>query len=771
MAKAVNSSLRFRLFKSKGLQECEHKAGCRFLLHAFLSLTIFSIQSLLPALADEPAKTSQASACGKDPEKTLDPLSEPRIVMKHDALMYVLDETGMIPGSGNSAYGLYRDDTRTLSKLRYVINGQAPELLSKDIKGFSGTFVYGVRQQKKDADRSIVLRREVAMYQGVSERVTITNFSAQEIEVAVAICTGADFKDMFEVRGFQSKEKPRAIDTTVGAYLRYGYAADSSYTELKVSSQPEAVMSPGGFNWRIRLAPGQSRTSELTITSLTSASSVMEKESQSWTYDARLEHANESFQKWFSGCAQISTDNASFNKMLDQAYLDLYMLRQPVKGGTALTAGLPWYAVPFGRDQAITGLQTVLFMPSTSREILLMLAAYQGTKTNKETDEAPGKIMHELRTGELATRGIVPFHPYYGTIDATPLWVMLLYKYLQNTGDAATVRSLLPNLDRAISYLLDASSKGFLAYGGEGALANQCWKDSGNSMMYSNGQLAKAPIAACEVQGYLYKAFKDASNIYKLVGRSQKSDELETRAEKLKAEFNEKFWMPQKNYYAMALSAADKQCDVVASNPGQLLLSGIVAAHKTDAVCKTLMENQLFSGWGVRTLSAKETSYNPVSYHNGSIWPHDNAMIAYGLASSNHRADAARIFSNLFDAGVAFGDGRLPELFCGFQREKNAPPVSYPVSCVPQAWACGCLFQMLEACTGIDVDGANGRVSLNGAFVPSFISNINIKSLPTGTGTADLELKRIEGGISVSRFRAKGPAKLHVQGGEQSPAR
>ena len=747
------------------------RAACKLLLFAILSQIIFWSQTSLPCFSEESAKTSQASACGKDPEKTLDPLSEPRIVMKHDALMYVLDETGMIPGVNNSAYGLYRDDTRTLSKLRYVINGQAPELLSKDIKGFSGTFVYGIRRQKKDADRSIVLRREVAMYQGVSERVTITNYSGNDIEVAAAICTGADFKDMFEVRGFQSKEKPRALDTTVGAYLRYGYKTDSSYTELKVSSQPEAVMSPGGFNWRIQLAPGQSRTFELTITSLTSASSVMEKESQTWSYDARLQHANESFQKWFSGCAQISTDNDNFNKMLNQAYLDLYVLRQPVKGGTALTAGLPWYAVPFGRDQAITGLQTVLFMPSTAKEILLMFASYQGTKTVKETDEAPGKIMHELRTGELATKGVVPFHPYYGTIDATPLWVMLLHKYLQNTGDFVTVRSLLPNLDRAVSYLLDASSKGFLSYGGEGALANQCWKDSGNSMMYSNGQLAQPPIAACEVQGYLYKALKDASAIFMLVGNSQKCAQLETRAEKLKADFNEKFWMKEKNYYAMAISAGGKQCDVVSSNPGQLLLSGIVSDDKEEAVCKTLMDKQLFSGWGVRTLSDKEISYNPVSYHNGSIWPHDNAMIAYGLAFCKHKEDAARIFSNLFDAGIAFGDNRLPELFCGFYREKNAPPVSYPVSCVPQAWASGCLFQMLEACTGIDVDGASGSVSLKGAFVPNFINNVYIKSLSTGSGTADIELKRIEGGISVSRFRAKGPVKLRVQGNGQLPER
>ncbi|HIA51965.1 MAG TPA: hypothetical protein EYN91_07775 [Candidatus Melainabacteria bacterium] len=731
--------------------------------------TFFAFQQ--PAVLADALQTgqasvqAQASACGKDPEKTIDPLGEPRVVMKHDALMYVLDETGMIPGGNNSAYGLYRDDTRTLSKLRYVLNGQAPELLSKDVKGFAATFIYGIRQNKKDADRSIVLRRDVAMYQGISERITVTNYSPEELNAVVSICTNADFKDMFEVRGFQSKEKPRNIDTTTGAYLRYGYAADNVYTVLNVASQPSATISPGGFNWNVRLKPGQSSTSELTITSLADTSSVNEKESQTWTYDVRLEQANNSFQKWLADCAQISTDNAAFNKMLDQAYLDLYLLRQPVRGGTALTAGLPWYAVPFGRDQAITGLQTVLFMPKTSKEILLMLAAYQGTKKNTQTDEAPGKIMHELRTGELATKGIVPFHPYYGTIDATPLWVMLLRKYLQCTGDMDTVNKLLPNLDRAVTYLLDASSEGFLTYGGEGALANQCWKDSGNSMMHSDGKLASAPIAACEVQGYLYKALKDAGYIYGMFGKIEKNKQLEARAQKLKTDFNAAFWMPGKNYYAMALAGGGKQCDVVASNPGQLLMSGIIAEEKKEAVCKTLMESHLFNGWGIRTLSSHEFSYNPVSYHNGSVWPHDNAMIAFGLAANNHKEDAGRVFSGLIDAGVAFGDNRLPELFCGFERAAGAPPVSYPVSCVPQAWASGCLFQMLEACSGIDVEGAQGQLNVKRPYLPSFIHQINVKSLPTGRGKADFGLKKTANGFSTTGFRTEGGVNFHMDSG------
>lgn len=712
-----------------------------------------------------PAALSQESACQKDPENTQDPLSEPRIVMKHDSLMYVLDETGMIPGGNNSAYGLYRDDTRTLSKLRYVVNGQTPELLSKDIRGFSGTFIYGIRKRKKDADRSIVLKREVAIYRGISERLTVSNYSDEEIDAVLSICTCADFKDMFEIRGFQSKEKPRDIDTTTGEYLRYGYAADNAWTNLGITSRFPATMSPGGFSWTVRLKPGESKSSELTITSLTSTTSVSEKESQTWTYDARLERAHDSFHKWIADCAQISTDNPALNKMLEQAYLDLYLLRQPVGGRMALTAGLPWYAVPFGRDQAVTGLQTVLFMPKTSKEILLMLAAYQGIKKNSKTEEEPGKIMHELRTGELATKGIVPFHPYYGTIDATPLWVMLMKKYLQCTGDMDTVNKLLPNLDRAVAYLLAASDKGFLTYGAEGVLANQCWKDSGNSIMHSDGKLANAPIAVCEVQGYLYKALKDAGCIYGMFCKVEKHKQLEARAERLKTDFNRSFWMPERNFYAMALDGQGKQCDVVASNPGQLLFSGIIAEDRKEAVCKTLMEDKLFNGWGIRTLSNKEIAYNPVSYHNGSVWPHDNALIALGLAKNNHKEDAGRVFSGLFDAGVAFGDNRLPELFCGFERVPEAPPVSYPVSCEPQAWASGCLFQMLEACLGIETDGAQGKLNINSPYMPGFINQINVKSLATGRAKADFGLKKTHNGFSITGFRSQGGVNFHMDSG------
>lgn len=709
--------------------------------------------------------SSSTDACLKDPQRTIDPLGEPRLVMKHDALMYVLDDTGMIPGTDNSAFGLYRDDTRCLSRLRYVLNGQAPELLSKQVKGFSADFIYGVRLKKEDSDRSIVLRREVTIYQGISERLTVTNFAPTETDITLALCTKADFKDMFEVRGFNSTEKPRVIDTTVGEALTYKYAGGSGTTEISMLGEPKPSLGETGFNWRFHLKPGQSLSAEVTILPEISEAAVKTAKIVNWSFEERLKRANVSFHNWKISCAQVSTDNERFNKMLDQAYMDLYLLRQPVAGGTALTAGLPWYAVPFGRDQAITGFQTTLFMPAMSKEILQILAAYQGTKTDARTEEAPGKIMHELRTGELARKNIVPFHPYYGTIDATPLWVILLHKYFQNTGDIQTVNKLKPNLDRAIDYLIAASGDGFLKYGGESALSNQCWKDSGNSMMDSKGKLAVAPIAASEVQGYLYQAYLAAAQIYVKTGDTTRAKQLGARAEKLKKLFDESFWMPDRNYYAMALGKGDKQCDVVSSNPGHLLVSGIIPIDKVTAVANKIMEPGLFSGYGIRTLSSEEIAHNPVSYHNGSIWPHDNAMTVLGMATNGRKEDAARVFEGLFAAGQHYDDNRLPELFCGFEKKSDSPPVSYPVSCSPQAWASGCLFQMLEACLGVEVVGVDGQLIIKKPFLPNFLNTVSITGLPLGEGKADFSLHRgANGAINLRSLRTTGKVKLNMQG-------
>ncbi|MBC7996611.1 MAG: amylo-alpha-1,6-glucosidase [Leptolyngbya sp.] len=709
--------------------------------------------------------SSSADACLKDPQRTIDPLGEPRLVLKHDALMYVLDDTGMIPGKDNSAFGLYRDDTRCLSRLRYVLNGQAPELLSKQLSGYSANFVYGVRLKKEDSDRSIVLRREVALYQGVSERLTVTNFAPNETDITLALCTKADFKDMFEVRGFNSTEKPRVIDTTFGDPLRYVYAAGSGSTEISMISDPKPVTGETGFNWRFHLKPGQSITAEITILPEIAETANKNAKILNWSFEERLKRANVSFNTWKSGCGQITTDNERFNKMLDQAYLDLYLLRQPVAGGTALTAGLPWYAVPFGRDQAITGYQTALFMPGLSKEILQILAAYQGTKIDAKTEEAPGKIMHELRTGELARKNIVPFHPYYGTIDATPLWVILLQKYFYNTGDIETINKLKPNLDRAIDYLISASGDGFLKYGGESALSNQCWKDSGNSMMDSKGKLATAPIAAAEVQGYLYQAYLAAAQIYVKTGDTTRAKQLAARAEKLKKLFDESFWMPDKNYYAMALGKGDRQCDVVSSNPGHLLVSGIIPANKVTSIANKIMEPGLFSGYGIRTLSTNEIAYNPVSYHNGSIWPHDNAMTVLGLSMNGRKEDAAKVFEGLFEAGQYFDDHRLPELFCGFEKRDKNPPVSYPVSCSPQAWASGCLFQMLESCLGVEVVGVDSQLIIKKPFLPKFLNTVSITGLSLGDGKADFALHRgANGAINLRSLRTTGKVKLNMQG-------
>jgi glycogen debranching enzyme len=431
--------------------------------------------------------------------------------------------------------------------------------------------------------------------------------------------------------------------------------------------------------------------------------------------------------------------------MIDQAGRDIFLLRQPTPKGPCLSAGLPWYAVAFGRDQAVTGMQIVSFAPGLSKQILKVLAAYQGTKNDKFTEEAPGRILHELRLGEMARCREIPFIPFYGTIDATPLWLLLLNRYVDTTGDIALARELWPNVERALDYLEKSTSDttgGFLFYGGQGksALSNQCWKDSGDSIMYKNGVLAKQPIATCEVQGYLFEAFSATARLAKALGHDEVSARLEGKAAALKVNFQKYFWLPQQKFVALALDGDAKPCSVISSNPGHLLNSGILERDMQDAVVSRLMQNDMYSGWGIRTLSSEEVKYNPMSYHDGTVWPHDNAMTIEGMAATGHPKEACTVMSSLIDAAATASDSRLPELFCGFPRTQFDGPVPYPVSCVPQAWAAGSIFEMLKATLGIYPH--QDQIVVKNPALPHGVNKLTVDNLKCGDKSVNLSFVR-----------------------------
>jgi len=382
-------------------------------------------------------------------------------------------------------------------------------------------------------------------------------------------------------------------------------------------------------------------------------------------------------------------------------------------------------------------------MPQIAREVLPLLAAYQGKKVDPLTEEAPGRIMHELRLGEMAVCKEIAFRPYYGTVDATPLWLVLLCRYVDASGDIKTAETLWPNVETALSYLeKETAGDGFLHYGGKAgaALSNQAWKDSGDSIMDKAGNLATPPLAVCEVQGYLYESYCGAGKLAARLGKEELARRLNGKADKLKACFKAKFFDAGTKTVALALDGNSRPCLVVSSNPGHLLSSGIVDDEIAGAIVESLLSSQMYSGWGIRTLSQSERRYNPMSYHNGSVWPHDNAMILDGMALRGYADDCSRIFESLVQSADSSDDARLPELFCGFSRKDYDTPVPYLVSCSPQAWASGALLQMLKSSLGMRVSGREIKISQ--PRLPLCMNSLSIKNLDSAGGRIDLEFKR-----------------------------
>lgn len=719
----------------------------------------------------------------RQPYKAVNP-NHPRLALKHGKLFLLMDTQGEMPGDRTLGYGLFADDTRWLNRWQLSLNGAPLLLLNHSVlDGFAGRFVLSNETLPEIPAQSLLVERKLVINRGLTECLTVTNFHSEPIDVELKIDFDNDFADMFEVRGANRQKRGSLMQPVVQpdnssvalAYLGLDSILRETFVHF-LSLYPSSLSGSRAI-FRFTLARHEEKSIEISITQRQvdtrahahacscghqhDAEQHVPEAQPTKTYEVEREVAAQAYDAWRQSVAQVQTDNAAFNAVLERAYQDIYLLRQESDNGRAIAAGVPWFAVPFGRDSAITALQTVQFMPELAADVLRILALHQGREHDEETAQEPGKIMHELRVGEMARMKEIAFRPYYGTVDATQLWLMLLGQYVDATGDLALARQLWPNVEAAEAYLSRSLRRGYITYGGKpgAALSNQGWKDSGNSIVYSDGALARAPIALCEAQGYLYAAWRSVASVAAKMGKKAYAANLRNKAMRLAARFRRDFWMKDKQFVALALDGDLRQCDVVSSNPGHLLGLGILDSHQEPLVAKRLMESDMFCGWGIRTLSAKEVSYQPMDYQLGSVWPHDNGFAIEGLARTGHTSKAHAVMKALFDLALAHDDLRLPELVCGFEKGNDDKPVRYPVACVPQAWAAGSVFQLLKGCLSMQPDAAGSRLHLERSALPAWLGKVCVKNLRIGASVLTVEFTRQDdGSTAVSVAQQAGPA-------------
>lgn len=729
----------------------------------------------------------------------------PREVLKEGQIFLVTDENGDIAALNVEGQGLYYQDTRFLSVYELTVQGEKPQLLSS---GGEHNFMTNLQLTNPPLaledgtpvlPRSISIRRNRFIHDGLHERIGFFNYNTFPVALRVRLTLSSDFRDMFDVRGYKRRARygeilPPQIDKS-SIMLRYVgldgvqrctlVTFDSEPTTMEIVTREAQELPPPEMVAGLSAAAADPRA-EVPIIAPTAAAIydlvVPPKQYRAITLhiipeirqcqpskarepvslDAEFIYMRDAYRTWEQESTEITTDNEIFNEIVRRAIQDLRLLSDRVPTGFLPSAGIPWFSVPFGRDSIITSLQTLLLRTDIAYGSLRFLAAYQGTKIDDWRDEEPGKILHEIRTGELAALREVPHTPYYGSIDSTPLFLVAVSELVRWTDDWTMVGELLPNIERALEWIDqygDIDGDGFVEYRSrsERGIRNQGWKDSNDAIQYRDGRLVEPPIALVEVQGYVYDAKRRMSEVFRRLGHLEKAEELASQAQDLKERFHRAFWSETDQFYGLALDARKQLVPAVSSNPGHLLWSGIVDGVQASKIVRRLMAEDMLSGWGIRTLSSLELFFNPMSYHNGSIWPHDNSLIALGMKRQGFDAEATRVLSEVFEAGMRMPGYRLPELYCGFARDPRyfSVPAQYPVSCSPQAWAAGSVFMMLQAMLGLDVNAPDRRISLR-PTLPIWLTRISLRRLRVGGQSIDIEVVRTRTGLEVETRHAEG---------------
>ncbi|MDQ6870108.1 MAG: amylo-alpha-1,6-glucosidase [Pseudomonadota bacterium] len=681
----------------------------------------------------------------------------------------VFDNYGDIGVIGTGPEGLYFNDTRFLSWYELRFEGKRPLLLSSVVQDDNAALSVNLANPDVHMDGAISLPRGTIaiertkfLWQAVCyERIGFRNYADSTRHFRIDIGFGADFRDLFEIRGTSRERRgtSTSLVTEDGAGFHYeGLDNVKRKTELRFLPPPSRLET-NRATFEFELAPNARRSLFVSVLC------EDRNEPRISPFGRAFRARRRAIRNKAAGIATIESSNELFNEVCRQATADLYMLMTRTSHGLYPYAGIPWYSTVFGRDGIITAMLLLWLDPSVAKGVLHFLAATQAKTFDPSAGSQPGKILHETRNGEMARLGEVPFGLYYGTVDATPLYVMLAGMYFDRTGDIETIAAIWPNIKAALQWIDtfgDADGDGFVEYARQNAsgLVNQGWKDSYDSIFHADGALAEGPIALCEVQGYVFGAKTHAAKLARRMGEDDFEIRLRGEAQGLQKNFGAAFWCEDLGTFALALDGDKRPCRVRTSNAGHALFTGIAAPERAARVAGTLLGRDLFSGWGIRTVASGEARFNPISYHNGSVWPHDNAMIALGLARYGFPWHAAKVFAAMFEAAAYQELRRLPELFCGFIRKPHRGPTAYPVACAPQAWASAAPFAFLGACLGMDLRHEANSVSFRDPAMPAFLDYVTLNQLSLGESRLDLRLHRHGRDVTLNLLRRQGDAKV-----------
>nr|VFJ44899.1 MAG: Glycogen debranching enzyme (alpha-1,6-glucosidase) [Candidatus Kentron sp. DK] len=711
--------------------------------------------------------------------------------LKQGETFVFFDRFGDIQDIGAGDQGLYHEGTRFLSYFELTLNddGLRPALLYSTVKSDNSELVVDLTNPDlwdtdpqdldpkdpgaKDNKRLLLpkgtlhLARSKVLGEGVHyERLLLNHYGDSVLPIRFEFRFEADYADIFEVRGAVRPRRGRKLPPVVtenGVVLGYeGLDGVRRQTRIVFSQKPDFI-SENHCRYVLQLPPRTPTNLYITVACEYAKTPAVILDYGRAEAASRTEVPLAEKRR-----ITLTTTNEQFNDWINRSAADLNMLISETPYGPYPYAGVPWFSTPFGRDGIITALQYLWLAPWLAKGVLGFLAATQATSDDPERDAEPGKIVHEIRQGEMAALNEVPFARYYGSVDATPLFIVLAGAYYDRTGDRQFLKQIWPNIGRAMDWIDqygDQDGDGFVEYlcRSSHGLPQQGWKDSNDSIFHQDGQLAEAPIALAEVQGYVFDAKRRAAVLARIFGEEGKAEEWERQADQLKTRFHKAFWCEDIGTYAIALDKDKRPCRVRSSNAGHTLFSGIASTEHAPRLVETLFHPDSFSGWGIRTIARHESRYNPMSYHNGAIWPHDNAIIAMGLARYGYKSEALRITTGLFNASIMMDLHRLPELFCGFDYASGQGPVLYPVACSPQAWASGAVFHLLQAALGIDFSTERPQLRFSHPQLPDYLKGIRVDNLPAGDGVVDFSLQRYPRNVGINVSRKVGDVEVSVR--------